>query len=322
MNDPRNALATWRDTPTRKAITTFVEAVSTPGSPSFVRPAERIAVFDNDGTLWCEKPMPIELGFILERFSEMAEADADLRSRQPWKAASERDYAWLGEAMTKHYQGDDRDVKLLIGGVVKAFAGQTVEDYGAAADAYLRGSSHPTLQRIYCDCSFAPMLDLLSYLEANGFTNYIASGGDRDFMRPVTGDVYGIPPERVVGSSNALEYLEDERGSVVVYGAAPDVFDDGAAKPVRIWSRIGRRPLIAAGNSNGDIEMLNFAGGRDREALRILINHDDAEREFAYTAGAERSLEEAAKQGWTVVNIKDDWATVFADTAASTQRAA
>jgi hypothetical protein len=157
------------------------------------------------------------------------------------------------------------------------------------------------------------MVELLGYLEANGFATYIASGGDRDFMRPVTEAIYGIPAERVVGSSSGLRYLEDEEGGNVVYQAAMDVFDDGPIKPVRIWSRIGRRPLIAAGNSNGDIEMLQYAGGRSRPALRLLIDHDDDQREFAYTAGAERALEQAAAQGWTVVSVKDDWSTVFAD---------
>jgi hypothetical protein len=157
------------------------------------------------------------------------------------------------------------------------------------------------------------MIDLLDYLEANGFTNYIASGGDRDFMRPVTDEIYRIPAERVIGSSNALAYTDDEHGGSISYLANPDVFDDGPVKPVRIWSRIGRRPIVAGGNSNGDIPMLRYAGGKDRPALRLLLLHDDQEREFAYTAGAEKSLEQAAAEGWTVVSIKNDWATVFAD---------
>jgi haloacid dehalogenase-like hydrolase len=153
------------------------------------------------------------------------------------------------------------------------------------------------------------MVEFLRYLEANEFTTYIASGGDRDFMRLVTHDIYGIPAERVIGSSNGLRYQEDEHGGSVVYLAEPDVFDDGPVKPVRIWSRVGRRPIVAVGNSNGDISMLQYAGGRDRPALRLLVLHDDAEREFDYTAGAEDSLERARADGWTVVSIKNDWAT-------------
>ncbi len=157
------------------------------------------------------------------------------------------------------------------------------------------------------------MIDLLRYLEANGFSTLIASGGDRDFMRPITEEMYGIPAERVIGSSNALSYQEDEHGGTLVYLAQPDVFDDGPTKPVRIWSRIGRRPIIAGGNTNGDIPMLRYAGGPSRPALRLLVLHDDPAREFDYTAGAETSLERARVEGWTVVSIKRDWATVFAN---------
>jgi len=306
-------LASWNDTPTRAAIVDFVERVTTEGGKDYVPPSERVATFDNDGTLWCEKPMPIELGFILMRFAEMAEADASLREKQPWKAAVEQDYQWLGEVVTKHYHGEDTDVKVLLAGILQAFAGMSVEEYQAAADAFLRGAKHPTLARTFHACGYLPMIELLGYLDANGFTSYIASGGDRDFMRPVTEEIYGIPSERIIGSSNALRYLEDEHGGTITYAAEPGVFDDGPVKPIRIWSRIGRRPILAGGNSNGDIPMLRYAGGKNRPALRLLVLHDDAEREFDYTAGAETSLETAAVQGWTVVSIKNDWATVFAD---------
>jgi hypothetical protein len=154
------------------------------------------------------------------------------------------------------------------------------------------------------------MVELLRYLEANGFATFIASGGDRDFMRPFADDLYGIPPERVIGSSNALRY--DDDSSTLAYLGEPDVFDDGPVKPVRIWSRTGRRPVLAAGNSNGDVPMLRFAGGT-HPALRLLVLHDDAEREFEYTEGAETALERATAEGWTVVSIKNDWSTVYVD---------
>jgi hypothetical protein len=307
-------LTSWNDTSTRQGIVDFVQRVTQEGGADYVLPAERIAVFDNDGTLWCEKPMPIELGFILERLAEMADADESLRERQPWKAAREKDYAWLGAVITKHYHGDDSDVKVLMGGMVQAFAGLSVDEYGAAAHGFLHGGTHPTLGRAFHALGYVPMVELLRYLEANAFTNYIASGGDRDFMRPITEQMYEIPPERVIGSSNALAYQDDEHGGAVVYLAQPDFFDDGPSKPVRIWSRVGRRPILAAGNSNGDIPMLKYAGGKGRPALRLLVLHDDDEREFDYTAGAETSLEEAAANGWTVVSVKKDWSTVFADT--------
>ena len=312
---PESALLSWHDTPTRSAIVEFVDRVTSEGTPDYVPPTERIAVFDNDGTLWCEKPMPIELGFILVRLAEMAEQDESLRTRQPWQAAYDQDYRWLGEAITKHYHGDETDVRLLMGGMLQAFAGQNVEHYSTAAGAFLRDGRHPTLDRAFHTCGYLPMIELLRYLEANGFTNYIASGGDRDFMRPVTEDIYGIPSERVIGSSNALAYTDDEHGGAVSYEAAGDVFDDGPVKPVRIWSRIGKRPILAAGNSNGDVPMIRYAGGRGRPALRLLVLHDDDEREFAYVEGAEAVLERAAADKWTVISIKDDWATVFADEA-------
>jgi phosphoserine phosphatase len=310
MND---ALPSWNDGPSKAAILEFVERVTEEGGADYVPLPERIAVFDNDGTLWCEKPMPIELGFILTRLAEMAGADEALREKQPWKTAHDQDYSWLGNAITKHYHGDDSDVKVLLAGIVQAFAGMSVDDYSSAAERFLRGATHPTLGREFRTCGYAPMVELLRHLEANGFTSYIASGGDRDFMRPVTEEIYGIPSERVIGSSNALRYLDDEHGGTVSYAAEMDVFDDGPVKPVRIWSRIGRRPILAGGNSNGDIPMLRYAGGRGRPALRLLVLHDDGEREFDYTSGAEKSLEQAAGEGWTVVSIKNEWSTVFAD---------
>jgi phosphoserine phosphatase len=300
------ALTFWNDTATRDAIVAFAETAA-----QNVAPEERVAVFDNDGTLWCEKPMPVELGFILERLAVMAGADELLRTKQPWQAAYEKDYAWLGGVIDKHYSGDDGDLKVLMGGLLQAFAGETVDEYLAGATAFLDAAAHPTLDRRLRDCAYLPMVELLRYLESHGFTCYIASGGSRDFMRAVTAELYAIPPERVVGSSNGLRYTDDEHGGSVAYLAEPDVFDDGPVKPVRIWSRIGRRPLAAAGNSNGDVPMLRFAGGKGRPALRLLVLHDDAEREFDYAKGAERALEQAKSAGWTVVSVKDDWATVF-----------
>ena len=303
-------LVSWRDTPTTAAIVDFVARVTGDG-PDHVPPDARIATFDNDGTLWCEKPMPIQLAFVLERLAEMATADESLRDRQPWKAAVERDFHWLGEVITKHYAGDDTDVKVLLGGVVASTAGLTVEEYADSADAFVAGTTHPTNGRLFRDCAYRPMVELLRYLEANEFTPFIASGGDRDFMRPFADDLYGIPAERVIGSSNALRY--DDDAGTLAYLAEPGVFDDGPVKPVRIWGRIGRRPILAGGNSNGDIPMLRFAGG-PHPAFRLLIRHDDAEREFDYVSGAETALERAAAEGWTIVSVKDDWATVYADT--------
>jgi hypothetical protein len=155
------------------------------------------------------------------------------------------------------------------------------------------------------------MVELLAFLAANGFGNYIASGGGRDFMRPISDELYGIPRERVIGSSSTLDYTSDERGGTITHKAEADYLDDGPQKPIRIWSRTGRRPVLAAGNSNGDVPMLQFAQHDDKPSLRLLVLHDDGEREFDYASGAEAALQQAAKDGWTVVSIKNDWATVF-----------
>jgi phosphoserine phosphatase len=304
-------LSSWRDGPAKEAITAFVARVCGDDGSDPVPVGDRVAVFDNDGTLWCEKPMPIQLDFILRRLVEMATADAGLRERQPWKAAYERDYGWLSAIMTEHYAGNDTNVKVLGAGILAAYDGISVEDFEARADEFLRGAQHPTLGRGYLDCAYAPMVELLAYLTANGFTNYIASGGGRDFMRPISEELYGIPRQRVIGSSAALAYTSNERGGTITHKPEADYLDDGPEKPIRIWSRTGRRPLLAAGNSNGDVPMLHFTQHSDKPALRLLVLHDDAEREFAYTAGAELALDQAASDDWTIISVKNDWATVF-----------
>jgi phosphoserine phosphatase len=307
-------LASWKDAPTTQAIVEFVDTVTDSDASGFIAPPERVAVFDNDGTLWAEKPIPIQLDFTLRRFAELAEADPTLREQQPFKASYERDFGWLGEAMVKHYHGDDGDLHLLMAALPKAFADVTVDAYTTKVLEFFETADHPQLGRPYRSCGYQPMVELLRFLEANGFVTYIASGGDRDFMRPIAGDLYGIPPERVIGSSLAIEYREgDDDARDVLYKGEMEFFDDGPTKPVRIWSRIGRRPVLACGNSNGDVPMLRFAKLASRPALRLLLLHDDAEREFDYTAGAEQALERAGQAGWTVVSIKNDWASVFAD---------
>jgi len=276
-------LVSWNDGAAKRAIVEFVERIV-----SDVPVEERVAVFDNDGTLWCEKPMPIQADFILSRLFEMAEADPELRERQPWKAAHERDHAWLGAVIAEHYAGDDTKVRTLLGGVLAAFAGITVDEFEAKSDEFLRTVRHPILGRGYLECSYVPMVELLGYLDANGFSNYIASGGGRDFMRPISQEVYAIPRERVIGSASTLEYVSNGNGGTITHKPEADYLDDGGQKPIRIWSRIGRRPVLAAGNSNGDIPMLEFTRHRDRPFLPLLLLHDDADREFAYTDGAGR----------------------------------
>jgi len=306
-------LPSWNDTAARQAVQDFVTKVSDNNNPGYVPPEERIAVFDNDGTLWCEKPMYIQLDFILQRWVEMVDENPALAKEQPWKAAVEQDYAWLGNAVTKHYRGDDSDLPTLMKGILTAFHGITVEEFTARAAKFLHTQSHPTLKRLYVRCGYVPMIELLHFLEANGFTNYIASGGGRDFMRPVTEEMYGIPPDRVIGSSVSLEFRAgDKKGGDVLTKPQLDVLDDGPVKPPRMWSRIGRRPIFCAGNSNGDIQMLQYTEGIAHPSLCCLVNHDDADREFDYTAGAEDALKMANERGWVVISMKQDWSNVFA----------
>ncbi|TML15481.1 MAG: haloacid dehalogenase-like hydrolase [Actinobacteria bacterium] len=266
------SLASWRDGPAREALVEFVDRTVSNAVPV----DERVAVFDNDGTLWCEKPMPIQLDFILRRLVAMADAKPELQKRQPWKAAFERDYGWFGKVMADHYAGDDTNVRTLAGGILAAYEGISVEDFESEADAFLRSAQHPTLARRYLQTAYAPMVELLGFLEANGFSNYIASGGGRDFMRPISHEVYGVPRERVIGSASTFEYTRDEHGGTI-----------------------------------RDIPMLDFTQHTDKASLRLLVLHDDAEREFDYTSGAEQALEQADTSGWTVVSVKNDWATVF-----------
>ncbi len=301
-------LNSWTDGPTRNAIVDFVSRVTLEGGPDYVAPEARVAVFDNDGTLWCEKPAYIQLDFLVRRLAEQAAQDPPLKDKQPYQAAAAGDLGWFGDAVTKHYQGDDSALKVLAGGILSAYAGLTVDEHAEQVASFFDSATHPTLKRPYTACGYIPMVELLQFLEANEFTNYIASGGGRDFMRPVTSQMYGIPPERVIGSSVGLDFADGH----LTTSSKPEFLNDGPVKAVRIWDRTGRRPILAAGNSNGDIEMLEYtdAGG---PSLSILVRHDDAEREFDYVAGAEKALELARNRGWIVASIRDDWTTVFSD---------
>ena len=297
-------LESWIDGPTKSAIVDFVGA-----AVDSVALEERIAVFDNDGTLWCEKPAYIQLDFLVRRIAEQVAADPALGAKQPYTAAAAGDLHWFGDAVTKHYNGDDSDLKLLAGAVLSANATITTEELAARVNAFFADAKHPTLGRAYTACGYAPMIELLRYLESFGFTNYIVSGGGRDFMRPVTTAMYGVPPERVIGSSVGLIFSNGE----LLTTAQPEFLNDGPVKPVRIWGRVGRRPILAVGNSNGDIEMLQYATAGPGPSLGMLVYHDDAEREFAYTAGAEKALDLAGTHGWTRASMRDDWSTVFSD---------
>jgi phosphoglycolate phosphatase-like HAD superfamily hydrolase len=305
------ALQFWNDTPTRQAILGFVSDVTNPGSPDFVAPEERIATFDNDGTLWCEKPMYIQFDYFLRELVKAAEQKTELRAEQPWKAAWEKDYDWLGASVTKHYQGDDRDFRVFLGGILSLMKDKPVEQVESEAQTFIETEYHPELEIRYRDCTYRPMVELLDYLADNGFTNYIVSGGGRDFMRGFAQDLYNIPRERVIGSTVAYRYEEVEDGVRIVQKPELDVIDDGPGKPVQIWSVIGHRPILAVGNANGDIEMLKFAESRGDRFLNLILLHDDDRREYSYQRGAEAALTLAVEHDWRIISMQSDFRQVF-----------
>jgi phosphoserine phosphatase len=286
-------LPSWRDGMARSAILDFVRSVTRPGA-GFVPVEDRIATFDNDGTLWCEKPMYPQADFLLRRWAEMAKADPSKSKEQPWKAVVESDQAWLARILN--------DLPDLIKGVTAAYEGITTEAFERAVRGFFDSAQHPTFGVPYTKMGFRPMRELIDLLGANGFQVYICSAGGRDFVRVISQEMYGIPRERVIGSSTTLEYRQ---GDVYRTAGIEQPVDDGSGKPVHIWTRTGRKPLLAGGNADGDTAMLESA------RFGILVHHDDAEREFAYEAGAEKALTEAKDRGWVVVSMKVDFKKVF-----------
>ena len=308
MTEP---LSSWSDNATRQAILDYVSAVTEMDSPDFVTPEGRIATFDNDGTLWCEKPMYIQLDYFLRELAKVAERKTELRAEQPWKAAWEKDYEWFGASVTKHYLGDDSDFRVFLGGVLSLVQDKPVEQVESDAKAFIETALHPELGIRYRDCTYRPMVELLGYLADNGFTCYIVSGGGRDFMRGFALDLYNIPRERVIGSTVAYRYVEAGDAVGIVQQPELDIIDDGPGKPIQIWSTIGRRPILAAGNTNGDIEMLKFAESSGGRFLNLLLLHDDDRREYAYRRGAEKALALAAERNWQVISMRSDFREIF-----------
>ncbi len=292
MTDHR-PLASWNDGAARTAILEFVRSVTQPGD-SFVPAAERIATFDNDGTLWCEKPTYVQAYFVFARWKEMVAASPELAREQPYKALVEGDREWLADVYAH--------VPELIKGVTEAFGGITTEAFEKAVTEFFASGRHPTLGVPYFEVVYRPMCELIAFLEASGFQVYICSGGGRDFVRPVAERLYGIPRERVIGSATTLEYRD---GGLYRTAGIEQPIDDGPGKPVHIWTRTGRKPLLAGGNADGDVPMLETA------RFGLLVHHDDAAREFAYDAGAEKALAQATARGWTVVSMKEDFGKVF-----------
>mgnify|MGYP006273332429 FL=1 len=298
-------LASWKDGATRTAVMDFVEAVSNPESADFVPRAERIAVFDNDGTLWSEKPAYFQLFFALDRIRALAPLHPEWKETQPFKAALEGDTKTLAK-------GGHRAIAELI---MASHAGNTTEEFAEIVEDWLETARHPRLDRPYTDLVFQPMLELLDYLRANGFSTWIVSGGGIEFMRPWAEEVYGIPPEQIVGSSIKTQFEIRDGEPVLVRLPEINFIDDKAGKPVGINQHIGRRPIAAFGNSDGDLQMLQWTTAGAGRRLGVIIHHTDEEREWAYDKDShvgrlDEALKQAERNGWVVVDMESDWSRV------------
>lgn len=313
QNAPPDPLPSWNEGPARQAVLDFVRRVTTPGGPDFVPVEERIAVFDNDGTLWAEKPLPNEVYFVLARVRELAAHDPSLAQRQPFKAALEGDSAYF------HQNGTQAVLALF----AATHAGMTQEEFAYDVRRFLSDGRHPQLRRPFTAVAYQPMLELLAYLRASGFQTWISSGGTLDFIRVFAPSTYGVPPERTIGSELQRESRRAD-GRLSIYRLPHgEHVNDHDGKPVGIDRHVGRRPLLVAGNvlSGGDIAMMEYSRGRAGPSLQLLINHDDDAREFAYAERDGASLAAARRFGFVVVSIRDDWKQVFPpDDAAALQQ--
>ena len=303
----QDPLASWGETPPKKAITTFVERVTKTGGPDFVALPERIAVFDNDGALWSEQPMYFQLAFALERVKALAPQHPEWKEQEPFKSALAGDFKTLAAG------GEHALLEL----VMATHAGMTTVEFEKIVTDWITTARHPTTGRLYTEMVYQPMLELLAYLRANGFKTFIVSGGGVEFMRPWAERVYGIPPEQVIGSSIKTKYELRDGKPVIVRTPELDFIDDKEGKPLGIQKFIGRRPIAAFGNSDGDFQMLEWTTSGVGARLGVLVHHTDAEREFAYDRKSpigklDKALDEAPKRGWVVVSMKDDWTKVFA----------
>jgi phosphoglycolate phosphatase-like HAD superfamily hydrolase len=303
-------LPSWHDTAPKKAITDFVTRVTTEGTEDFVPPAERIAVFDNDGTLWPENPMPFQLAFTLDEIKRLLPQNLRWKDDPAVQAALAGD---LPSLMGNHHQG-------LLHLYMLSASGLTTDEFVSNVQRWFAEATHPRFRQPYDRLAYQPMLEVLAYLRANGFKTFIVSGGGADFMRVVTERLYGIPPEQVIGSSTRPVYELRASGPVLVKTMDNLFIDDRDGKPVGIHQRIGRRPIACFGNSDGDKAMLEYTTiNNPRPSLGLIVHHTDAEREYAYDAKPKSSgklaeaLAEAPKRGWVVADMKNDWATVFSE---------
>jgi len=299
-------LPSWNDTAARRAIISFVRDVTTPNSPRFVPEAERIAVFDHDGTLWAEQPMYVQLAFALDRVKALAPQHPEWKTTPPFSAVLSGDLKAIAAAGEKG----------LLDLLVATHAGMTTDEFAATVSDWLAKARHPRFGRPYTETVYQPMLELLAYLRANGFKTYLVSGGGVEMIRSFSERVYGVPPEQVVGSTIATEYRVKEGVPAIVRLPKVDFVDDKAGKAVGIQKFIGRRPILAFGNSDGDFQMLEWTTAGPGPRLGLILRHDDAEREYAYDRKSpfgrlDKALDEAPGKGWRIVSMKDDWKSVF-----------
>ncbi len=305
-------LPSWNDGPAKQGIVSFVEKVTKEGSPTFVPPAERIATFDNDGTLWCEQPLPVQLYFVLDRVKALAPNHPEWKTKEPFASLLK------GDLETALAGGDHALLEL----AMATHAGMTTVEFEQIVKDWIATARHPKTGRLFTEMIYQPMVELVAYLQANGFKTFIVSGGGIEFMRAWTEKVYGIPPEQVVGSSIKTQFEMRDGKPVLIRLPELNFNDDKGGKPVGINEHIGRRPIAGFGNSDGDREMLEYTQGGSGARFELLVLHDDAAREYAYGpalglpnpklgAFTPALYEQAKKEGWTVVSMKDDWKTVF-----------
>jgi phosphoglycolate phosphatase-like HAD superfamily hydrolase len=299
-------LPSWNDGPAKQSIVTFVEKVTMPGSPDFVPVAERIATFDNDGTLWSEKPLPVQVYFALDRVKTLAPQHPEWKTKEPFASILKGDPKGL-------MAGGERG---LVEMIMATHTGNTTVEFEQIVKDWIATAKHPKTGKLYTEMVYQPMLEVLTYLRANGFKTFIVSGGGIEFMRPWAEQVYGIPPEQVVGSSVKTKFELRDGQPVLVRLPELNFNDDQGGKPVGINEHIGRRPVMAFGNSDGDLQMLQWTAAGTGARFALYVHHDDAAREYVYDredalARLNKGLDEAAAKGWTVVSMKNDWKTIF-----------
>ena len=298
-------LPSWNEGPTKQSIINFVRGVTTIGDPQFVKPEERIAVFDNDGTLWTEQPMYFQFAFVIDRLKAMAPQHPEWKDNPPYTAMLQ------GDMKTVAAGGLRGSLEL----ATVTHAGMTTDEFSKIVEEWIASARHPKFNRLYTDLIFQPMLELLVYLRVHGFKTFIASGGGVEFMRVWADKVYGIPPEQVIGSSIVTKF--EMIAGVPVLTRLPELnfMDDNVGKPVAINNHIGRRPIAAFGNSDGDLQMLQWTVAGTGSRFALLVNHTDSDREYAYQVSAlgklDVALNEARTKGWTVVDMKQDWKCVY-----------